>query len=209
MVRGVFEDVDAAVGIDGRSNPNETFKHRSLFIGQRSFFFREVAGSERPMSRVEKDQGILPSILDRLIDPETAGAGNLLGYNVHQMIDAVRRDLEDLLNTRQSHQGMPAEFKELLDSVATYGLPDFTSIDSKQSGQRKAIGKIIEGIINKFEPRLRDVVAIPFDDPTDVHSQRVSLHITARLSLDPSPEVGFDTVVELMSGHTSVRPRED
>ena len=124
------------------------------------------------------------------------------------MVDAVRRDLEDLLNTRQSHQGMPEEFVELYDSVATYGLPDFSSVDANKSGQRKSIGKIIEGIINKFEPRLRDVEAVPIDDPNDQNSQRVSLHITARLNLDPSPEVGFDTVVELMSGHTSIRPRD-
>ena len=150
--------------------------------------------------------GPAPSILDRLIDAEAAGEGNLLGYDAARMIDTVRRDLEDLLNTRQSHQGMPEEFVELHDSVATYGLPDFTSVDASKTGQRKAIGKIIEAIIHKFEPRLREVEAVPYDDPNEKQSQRVSLHITARLNLDPSPEVGFDTVVELMSGHTSVRP---
>lgn len=160
------------------------------------------------MSRVEKGKGLLPSLLDRLIDAEAAGSGNLLGYDIAQMIDAVRRDLEDLLNTRQSHQGMPEEFVELHDSVATYGLPDFTSIDASKSGQRKAMGKIIETIINRFEPRLRDVKASPIDDPADKQSQRVTFQINARLCLDPSPEVGFETVVELLSGHTSVRPRD-
>ncbi len=160
------------------------------------------------MSRVEKGKGLLPSLLDRLIDAEAAGSGNLLGYDVAQMVDAVRRDLEDLLNTRQSHQGMPEEFVELHDSVATYGLPDFTSIDSSKTGQRKAMGKVIETIINRFEPRLRDVKANPIDDPADKQSQRVTFQINARLCLDPSPEVGFETVVELLSGHTSVRPRD-
>ena len=160
------------------------------------------------MSRVDKGQGLLPSMLDRLIDPGSSGAGDLLGYDAARMVETVRRDLEDLLNTRQSHQGVPERYAELLNSVASYGLPDFTSIDASKGGQRRAMGKIIEEIINRFEPRLRDVRAEPVDAPGDKESQRVSFHINARLCLDPSPEVGFDTVVDLMSGHTSVRPRD-
>ena len=82
------------------------------------------------MAQVDSKQPLLPSMLDRLIDPESAGTAWRRGYGIHQMIDAVRRDLEDLLNTRQSHQGMPEEFVELQRSIATYGLPDFSSIDA-------------------------------------------------------------------------------
>ncbi len=160
------------------------------------------------MSRVDKSQGLLPSLLDRLIDSESAGAGNFLGYDITRMLDAVRRDLEDLLNSRQSHQGMSADFVELHNSVAAYGLPDFTSIDASKSSQRKTMGLIIEAIINRFEPRLRDVKATPVESPGDKESQRVSFQISARLCLEPNPEVGFDTIVELMSGHTSIRPRD-
>src|SRR5260370_22924865 len=34
------------------------------------------------------------------------------GYGVEQMVSSVQRDLEDLLNTRQTHGGLPEEFKE-------------------------------------------------------------------------------------------------
>jgi type VI secretion system lysozyme-like protein len=159
------------------------------------------------MSRVDKAQGLLPSLLDRLTDPESSGSGALLGYDLGRMIDAVRRDLEELLNTRQSHQGMPEEFVELHNSIAAYGLPDFSSVDAGKSAQRKAMGRIIEAIISRFEPRLGDVQAVPIDVPGEKESQRVQFQISARLRLEPSPEVGFDTVVELLSGHTSVRPR--
>ena len=71
------------------------------------------------------------------------------------------------------------------------------------------MGKIIEGLINRFEPRLRDVRAVPIVDPAEKQSQRVRFQIEARLCLDPCPEVGFETVLELMSGHTSVKPRDD
>ena len=46
-------------------------------------------------------QGLMPSVLDRLIDAESAGTPTRQGYTLSQMEDAVRRDLEDLLNTRR------------------------------------------------------------------------------------------------------------
>src|SRR5262245_50855738 len=53
------------------------------------------------MSRAGQ-QGVTPSILDRLIDPESAGTEWRHGYGIDQLLEVVRRDLEDLLNTRQS-----------------------------------------------------------------------------------------------------------
>ena len=47
-------------------------------------------------------QGLMPSILDRLIDPDSAGTDARRGYGLTQMLEVIRRDLEDLLNTRQS-----------------------------------------------------------------------------------------------------------
>ena len=36
--------------------------------------------------------------------------------------------------------------------------------------------------------------------------RRVRFRIDARLCVDPAPEVAFDTVLELMTGHYSVKP---
>jgi predicted component of type VI protein secretion system len=41
------------------------------------------------------------------------------------------------------------------------------------------------------------------------HERTVRFHINARLTVDPAPEVAFETVLELMTGHTSVQRSGD
>ena len=72
------------------------------------------------------------SLLDRLIDPESDGTGSRPGCTVEQMIDSVRRDLEDLLNTHRTLIDIPGEYPETENSILTYGLPDFSSFQSSK-----------------------------------------------------------------------------
>jgi type VI secretion system protein ImpF len=158
-----------------------------------------------PSNRVDPNQGLMPSILDRLVDPDSGGTSWRRGYSVEQMIDAVRRDLEDLLNTRQSHMGLPEDFTEVQHSVIAYGLPDLTSLNAITPTQREDIGRTLEANIERFEPRLKDVRA-RLVEAGDGKQRTVKFHIEARLNLDPAPEVAFDTVLELATGHYSVNP---
>lgn len=154
------------------------------------------------MSRFENSQGLMPSMLDRLIDPESGGTMARRGYGLEQMVEVVRRDLEDLLNTRQS--SIPSAFTELRKSVLAYGLPDFTSMNAYTSEERGKLGAIIERIVEQHEPRLRNVRAILVQSGgSDVRSVR--FHIDARLRVEPSPEVGFETTLELTTGHASIQ----
>ncbi len=157
------------------------------------------------MSRLDTTQRLLPSILDRLIDPESGGHGAQQGYSVGQMIEAVRRDLEDLLNTRQTSTGIDEKYKEILDSVVAYGLPDLMSVDASATGAKEEIGHMIEDIIGRHEPRLKDVRARLVQTQNSRDARSLKFEIQARLSVDPSPEVGFETVLELMTGHTSIK----
>jgi len=75
------------------------------------------------MPSKDEQQGLMPSIIDRLIDPGSGGTAWRRGYGLEQMIQAVQRDLEDLLNTRQSHEGLPPEFKEVHNSIVSNELP--------------------------------------------------------------------------------------
>jgi type VI secretion system protein ImpF len=153
----------------------------------------------------------MPTILDRLIDPEMVGAGAQWGYTMSQMIDAVRRDVEELLNTRQSHQGLPEEFVETHRSILAYGLPDFTSMNIHRSRGIEEMGAVIESIIGLFEPRLRNIRAIPVataEGKDKTEEPRVRFNIEATLFVDPFPEVGFSTVVELLSGQASIALKE-
>jgi type VI secretion system protein ImpF len=157
------------------------------------------------MSRVDSHQGLMPSILDRLIDPESAGTVARRGYGVAQMTEAVRRDLTDLLNTRQSHDGLSPEYDELHRSIFAYGLPELTSFNAVTPEERRQVGQMIEKIIELFEPRLRDVRATVLT-ADDTRERTIRFRVDARLCLDPAPEVAFDTVLELSTGRYAVTP---
>jgi type VI secretion system protein ImpF len=143
-------------------------------------------------------------VLDRLIDPESSGTAWRRGYGVEQMEAAVRRDLEDLLNTHQPISHIPEAFAEVQNSIIAYGLPDLTSFNAATPQQCEAIGRTIEAIIARYEPRLRDVRAALI--PSDSEKNReVRFRVEAKLSLDPAPDVAFDTILELSTGHCSVK----
>ncbi|MCC6418652.1 MAG: type VI secretion system baseplate subunit TssE [Gemmataceae bacterium] len=151
-------------------------------------------------------QGVMPSILDRLIDPQSTGTEWRHGYGVNQLIEVVRRDLEDLLNTRQTVRDLPPGQPHLLDSVYTYGLPDLISFNAITPGQREEIARALEATIARHEPRLRDIHAALVTGVDDSRHRTVRFHIEAKVGADPAPEVAFDTVLELLTGQHSVRP---
>ena len=155
------------------------------------------------MSRVDPQQGLMPSILDRLIDPGADGTAWRRGYGIEQMVAAVHRDLEDLLNTRAVLSDLPPECAELRRSIAAYGLPDLSSVEAVTPDQREQIGRLLEGIVMRFEPRLKDVRATLLDPGQDL-KRMVKFHLEARLAVEPAPEVAFDTILELASGHSKV-----
>jgi type VI secretion system protein ImpF len=159
------------------------------------------------MSRIDPQQGLQPSILDRLIDPDAKGTGWRRGYGLEDMVNVVRRDLEDLLNTRRSYQGPREAFAEIERSILGYGLPELTSLDAITPQQREEIGRVLEAAVLHFEPRLRDVRAT-LVDAGDSKQPTVRFRIDARLCVDPAPEVAFETVLELMSGRAAVKEAE-
>lgn len=150
-------------------------------------------------------RGLQPSILDRLVDPESAGTAILSGYTVEKMYSAVLRDLEDLLNTVHTARGISAEFSEVRDSIVGYGLPDLTSIETISADQRSVIARTIRKAIERFEPRLRAVkVALIKDE--DSTRMALKFRIDARLAVDPAPDVAFDTILEVGTGKYLVTP---
>lgn len=152
----------------------------------------------------EVELGLQPSILDRLIDPESAGTSILIGYDERKMLVAVRRDLEELLNTRQTHVGLPAAFEQIHKSIVAYGLPDLVTLEAITSKHRETIADRIQKIIELFEPRLRDikVTYVPGENKAE---RSIKFKVDAKLFVNPSPEVEFDTVLELSSGQYAIK----
>jgi type VI secretion system protein ImpF len=144
-------------------------------------------------------------MLDRLIDPDSAGTIARRGYSIEQAIEAVQRDLEDLLNTRQTNLDVPEEFEQVRTSIAVYGLPDINSLSAITPQNREDIGRLLEGVISRYEPRLRGV-RVALLDAGDGKERKMRYRVDARLNVDPAPEVAFETVVELATGHYSVHP---
>jgi type VI secretion system protein ImpF len=158
------------------------------------------------MSRIGSQQGLTPSLLDRLIDPDSGGTARRPGYSVEQMIDAVHRDLEDLLNTRLTNIDIPEDCPQTRRSLVAYGLPDLASLQAFTPQQRAEIGRILEATIAHFEPRLRDVRAT-LVNPGDAKQRTIKFRIDARLSVEPAPDVAFDTILELSTGHSTIERR--
>ena len=149
---------------------------------------------------------LMPSLFDRLTDPESGGTRWRQGYSLQQTTDSVRRDLEDLLNTRQPLIHVPDEYAELKNSLLNYGLPDFASLDTSTESNRNRLTTVIEEIVTRFEPRLRDVKAT-LAEQGELKERHVRIHIDARLRVDPAPEVAFETILELTTGQAQVKSR--
>jgi type VI secretion system protein ImpF len=159
------------------------------------------------MNRSDNEIRITPSVLDRLIDEDPTHSSEAPASrqrSLAQLKDAVKRDLEWLLNTRQVVGGIPPGLEELCRSVAAYGLPDFTTVSIKSPSDQNRMQRTLEASIKAFEPRLDDVkVTITTVRATD---QKMRFHIEARLKVEPAPEpVSFDTVLQVANSQYVVK----
>jgi type VI secretion system protein ImpF len=158
------------------------------------------------MARSDNEVRVTLSVLDRLIDYEpeiSREAPASRSKSLHQMKQSLRRDLELLLNTRQT-QELPADLKELNKSVAAYGLPDYSSANVKSPSDQNRMRRELEGLIETFEPRLSNVTVTL--EPAREHERALHFRIDAQLMVDPAPEpVTFDTVLQLINGEYQVQ----
>jgi type VI secretion system protein ImpF len=157
------------------------------------------------MSPADEVPGLVPSVLDRLTDPDPTGARWRHGYDLGALAEAVQRDLENLLNTPQSRPRLPEAFAHVRNSVAAYGLPEVITRRLSDPQEQANIARILEDTIRRFEPRLDDVSAepVPRDDGGGV--ARLCFRVRARIRVFPS-DVAFDTVLELSTGRCRVKP---
>ena len=159
------------------------------------------------MARTDNEVRVTPSVLDRLLDYEPELSREPLATrakSLRQFKQAVRRDLEWLLNTRQIAEGLSPDLKETNDSLAAYGLPDFTTLSIESDADLKQIKREVEETIRRFEQRLENVV-VSFEAGRPAE-RGLRFRIDARLKVDPAPEpITFDTVLQLGSGQYLVR----
>jgi type VI secretion system protein ImpF len=156
------------------------------------------------MARNEASPGLTPSILDRLLEPESEGTSWRRGYTVEQMIDSVRRDLEDLLNSHRTLDQGALDLVEVNNSIVAFGLPDLVSVQSAKAVAQERVCAAIADAIVRFEPRLINVRVLPVSI-ADPKVLKLEIQIQATLRVDPAPEVSFVTVLQLTTGETTIQ----
>jgi type VI secretion system protein ImpF len=147
-------------------------------------------------------------LLDRLIDqdPMSGVEGpQSRASAVRALKDAIRRDLEWLLNTRQTPLELPKSCAELRKCVFNYGLPDLTSFTLHSQADEAYLLDLLQRTIAIFEPRLLQVKVVA-REPFQSLERTLRFHIEALLLLDPAPEsVSFDTVFKVDQGACEVK----
>jgi type VI secretion system protein ImpF len=148
------------------------------------------------------------STLDRLIDEDPGTSSEAIpsrSQSVRQLKEALRRDLEWLLNTRRIAVPPDESLKELNRSVYIYGLPDFTAYSLKSPKDQTKLVRFLHSTVKLFEPRLTNVRVVPLEESTGA-ARTLRFRIEGLLMMDPAPEhVSFDTVLELTRGEYEVR----
>jgi len=142
------------------------------------------------------------SVLDRLLDDEhKSKVEGLLTHSksLAQLKVAIRRDLENLLNTRCTPQPLPESSVETRRSMYNYGVPDITEIGQNFLYEKDRLLSEIERAVRIFEPRLAAAKVAVL--PAVGASRVVRFVIEGMLRIDPAPEhVVFDAALELTSG---------
>jgi type VI secretion system protein ImpF len=159
------------------------------------------------MPRTDNEIRVTLSVLDRLLDYEPKEPRELVASrskSLRQLKESVKRDLEWLLNTRYVPDEIPSDLKEVNNSLAVYGLPDFSTASIKSPADRNRLRAALEAAINTFEPRLGDVTVTI--EPIRANERVLHFRIDARLMVDPAPEpITFDTVLQIGSGEYIVQ----
>lgn len=144
----------------------------------------------------DADKNVIPSILDRL----TPGGPSRDGQSLRDLKEGVRRDLENLLNTRWRCASWPPDLDQLEVSLVNYGLPDFTGTNFAADSDQHKLRSITEQIIRAFEPRFKHVTVSIQKNESDI-DRTIRFRIEGVLYADPAPEpVVFNSTLEPTTG---------
>jgi len=150
-------------------------------------------------------------LLDRLLDddPTTALDPPMApGQALSALQDAIRRDLEALLNARRPWRSLPAGHAVLRRSPLGYGLPDFAAGAFNAPERREQLRAEVKATIDLFERRLTHVQVELAE--SDQGEATLRLKIRAQLEAEPAPEpVGFETLLNPATDAVEVRPSRD
>ena len=160
------------------------------------------------MARIDKKKKLRPSILDRLTDDDPHNQSES-DPGQHQLLkqlrDSVRRDLENLLNTRYYIVDPSDRYIELDKSLLNYGLPDLATVNILDTKKRDEFTKKLEKTLIEFEPRFKSV-RVSYIDNKDKVDRTLHFRIDAEIFAEPLPEiVVFDSALESVTRTVSIK----
>jgi len=160
------------------------------------------------MGKIRESQPVVASVLDRLLDDEPekqVEAPKSRNQVLRELKQSVRRDLENLLNTRWRCVSWPPNLEEIETSLANYGIPDFTGARMGTAAEREQMRYLTEQVISRFEPRFKRV-RVELLENADQFDRTLRFRIDALLYADPAPEpVVFDSQLEPVTAAFQVK----
>lgn len=154
------------------------------------------------MARSTTESMVTQSVLDRLMAVEDWPQTRAQSIRFYK--ESLKRDLEWLLNTRQSPIRELEGYPGARGTVVDYGLPDISSLGLMSASDHRQLRLAMEACVRNYEPRLMNArVTLEESDKVD---RRLRFHVEATMKMDPAPEeISFDTVLELSSGEYRVK----
>jgi len=149
-------------------------------------------------------------LLDRLIDENPKSADTPSFYALFEpagenaIREAIGRDLEILLNTRQRLIDPPPGAVVPAPSILDFGLPAVRGTNLATAAGRQEFAKLIEGAIRSYEPRLKDVQVSVEAGATPLDPLRLVIAAKLAVSWDADP-VQFEGTLGTGSGRVSLQ----
>lgn len=160
------------------------------------------------MARGDTDKGVTQSVLDRLIDlepREPADPQFSRSTTVRQYKASVRRDLQNLMNTKRIPDEAGEDLPLTRKSLYNIGLPDVSWISLSSPADRKRLTAEIARTIEFYEPRLQNIRVTLVDTP-GINTRMMNFKVEALLVMDPAPEqITFDAVFEPSRAEYEIR----
>lgn len=151
------------------------------------------------------------SVFDRLLDdaPEKQRDDDTpipVSQRLRALREAVRRDLEALLNTQQSLDTSDLALEEIETSLLQFGTPGFHGMGLSTEAQQKRLARTISDIIATFEPRLHDV-RVEIGEKNTKEARNLHLKIFGTIVFEGAGQsLVFDSFVDASTRQFAVRP---
>lgn len=141
-------------------------------------------------------------LLNQLIDDDPASSQEAPPSQqqiYRTVVNGLKRDLLELLNTRERCRSWPSQLGELGRSVFAYGVPDISGAHLATESDRDEFLRSLGPLIRRCDTRFKSVTIAP-DENADGADRVLRFRIEAVVRVESGPEsLAFDFKLEPVS----------